>query len=159
PDAIVVLTGLLMVLSLPLFPRSSGYVPKMPWFFFVLGVPFLIGASAMLVARHKVFSFAILLCAAIASYTVLKPLGEEFMPPLNELAIMDMPTSTPNINITQAGDAIRNRDLILQEFPEVHQVVGKSGRAETPTDPAPIDMVETVVSLRPEDWWPKRKIQ
>ena len=158
PDAIVVLTGLFMVVSLPFFPRASGYVPKMPWFFFVLGVPFIIGASAAMVARHKVASFAILLVAAIASYSFLKPLGEEFMPPLNELAIMDMPTSTPNINITQAGDDLKERDQILRMFPEVHQVVGKSGRAETPTDPAPIDMVETVVSLRPEDWWPKRKI-
>jgi Cu(I)/Ag(I) efflux system membrane protein CusA/SilA len=159
PDAIVVLTGLFMVVSLPLFPRSSGYVPKMPWFFFVLGVPFIIGASAAMVARHKGASFAILLVAAITSYTFLKPLGEEFMPPLNELAIMDMPTSTPNINITQAGDDLKERDQILRQFPEVHQVVGKSGRAETPTDPAPIDMVETVVSLRPEAWWPKRKIR
>ena len=158
PDAIVVLTGLFMVVSLPFFPRSSGYVPKMPWFFFVLGVPFIIGASAALVARHKVLSFAILLVAAIASYTLLKPLGEEFMPPLNELAIMDMPTTTPNVNIAQAGDDLKERDLILRQFPEVHQVVGKSGRAETPTDPAPIDMVETVVSLRPEAWWPKRKL-
>jgi Cu(I)/Ag(I) efflux system membrane protein CusA/SilA len=158
PDAIVVLTGLFMVVSLPLFPRSSGAVPKMPWFFFVLGVPFIIGASAALVARHKVFSLAILFVAALASYTVLKPLGEEFMPPLNELAIMDMPTTTPNVNITQAGDDLRKRDLLLRDFPEVHLVVGKSGRAETPTDPAPIDMVETVVSLRPEAWWPKRKI-
>ncbi len=158
PDAIVVLTGLFMVFSLPFFPRSSGFVPKMPWFFFVLGVPFIIGASAAMVARHKVVSFVILLVAGIASYTFLKPLGEEFMPPLNELAIMDMPTTTPNINITQAGDDLKERDLILKQFPEVHQVVGKSGRAETPTDPAPIDMVETVVSLRPEAWWPKRKL-
>lgn len=159
PDAIVVLTGCFMVFSLPFFPRSSGFVPKMPWFFFVVGVPFIIGASAVMVARHKILSFGILLVAAIASYTFLKPLGEEFMPPLNELAIMDMPTTTPNVNITQAGDDLKERDLILKGFPEVHQVVGKSGRAETPTDPAPVDMVETVVSLRPEDWWPKRKLQ
>jgi Cu(I)/Ag(I) efflux system membrane protein CusA/SilA len=158
PDAIVVLTGVVMIVSLPLFPRSSGLVPKMPWFFFVNGVPFIIGASAAMVARHKVSSFAILLVVAMASYLFLKPLGEEFMPPLNELAIMDMPTTTPNVNITQAGDDLRERDLLLKQFPEVHQVVGKSGRAETPTDPAPIDMVETVVSLRPESWWPKRKL-
>src|SRR5262249_30170607 len=98
------------------------------------------------------------LVVGIVSYKTLKPLGEEFMPPLNELAIMDMPTTTPNINITQAGDDLKERDLLLKQFPEVHQVVGKAGRAETPTDPAPIDMVETVVSLRPEPWWPKRKI-
>jgi Cu(I)/Ag(I) efflux system membrane protein CusA/SilA len=158
PDAIVVLTGIFMVVSLPFFPRSSGFVPKMPWFFFVILVPFIIGASATLLSRRKVVSLAILLVVGVVSYKYLKPLGEEFMPPLNELAIMDMPTTTPNINITQAGDDLKERDLLLKQFPEVHQVVGKSGRAETPTDPAPIDMVETVVSLRPESWWPKRKI-
>ncbi|HVR84196.1 MAG TPA: efflux RND transporter permease subunit, partial [Planctomycetota bacterium] len=158
PDWIVVLTGVFMFVSLPLFPRASGFVPKMPWFFFVLGAPFLAGASALMVARRKFLTLGILLLVAIASYTVLRPLGEEFMPPLNELALMDMPTTTPNVNITQAGNDLKERDRILREFPEVHQVVGKSGRAETPTDPAPIDMVETVVSLRPEEWWPKRTL-
>jgi Cu(I)/Ag(I) efflux system membrane protein CusA/SilA len=158
PDWIVVLTGAFMFVSLPFFPRASGFVPKMPWFFFVVGAPFLVGASASMVARRKFVTLGILLLVAIASYTFLRPLGEEFMPPLNELAIMDMPTTTPNVNITQAGDDLKERDQILKQFPEVHQVVGKSGRAETPTDPAPIDMVETVVSLRPEAWWPKRTL-
>lgn len=158
PDWIVVLTGAFMFVSLPFFPRASGFVPKMPWFFFVVGAPFLVGASAAMVARRKFVSLVMLLLIAIASYTFFRPLGEEFMPPLNELAIMDMPTTTPNVNITQAGDDLKERDQLLKQFPEVHQVVGKSGRAETPTDPAPIDMVETVVSLRPEAWWPKRTL-
>jgi Cu(I)/Ag(I) efflux system membrane protein CusA/SilA len=158
PDWIVVLTGAFMLFSLPFFPRSSGLVPKMPWFFYVVGVPFLIGASIFMVARRKWTTLAILFLIAIGSYSILKPLGEEFMPPLNELAIMDMPTTTPGINITQAGADLKDRDMLMKAFPEVHQVVGKDGRAETPTDPAPIDMIETVVSLRPESWWPKRKL-
>src|SRR5438093_6003056 len=80
------------------------------------------------------------------------------MPPLDELSILVMPLTTPNVNLTQASNDIKERDSILRGFPEVHQVVGKLGRAETPTDPAPIDMVETIVSLRPKEWWPKRKI-
>jgi copper/silver efflux system protein len=159
PDGIVLLTGLFMVASLPLFPRSEdGLLPKMPWGLYVIGVPFIIGTSATLVARHKVACLAVLLVAALGSYAWFRPLGEEFMPPLNELALMDMPTTTPNVNITQAGDDLKARDSVLRQFPEIHQVVGKAGRAETSTDPAPIDMVETVVSLRPQAWWPKRKI-
>jgi Cu(I)/Ag(I) efflux system membrane protein CusA/SilA len=158
PDVIVVLTGLFMVACLPFFPRSAGLAPKVPWAFYVLLVPFIIGASVTFVARHKAACLLILGIAALAGYLKLKPLGEEFMPPLNELAIMDMPTSTPNINITQAGDDVKERDMLMKQFPEVHQVVGKVGRAETATDPAPVDMVETVVSLRPGAWWPKRKV-
>jgi Cu(I)/Ag(I) efflux system membrane protein CusA/SilA len=158
PDVIVVLTGFFMVASLPLFPRRTEVAAKIPWLFFVAGVPFFIGATAALVARWKPACLGILAIAALTAYLRLSPLGEEFMPPLNELAIMDMPTSRPNLNLTQAGDDLRERDRFLREFPEVHQVVGKVGRAETPTDPAPPDMVETVVSLRPVAWWPKRKI-
>jgi Cu(I)/Ag(I) efflux system membrane protein CusA/SilA len=158
PDGIVFLTGLLMVLSLPLFPRESALMPKMPWKLYVVAVPFIIGISATLVARHKIACLATMLVAGLASYTFFKPMGEEFMPPLNELAIMDMPTTTPNVNISQSADDLKARNTVLRQFPEVHQVVGKAGRAETSTDPAPIDMVETIVSLRPQAWWPKRKI-
>jgi Cu(I)/Ag(I) efflux system membrane protein CusA/SilA len=158
PDGIVILTGLFMIASLPMFPRSTGLTPKVPWAFYVVAVPFIIGISATLVARHKLVCLGILFVAALGAYSFFKPLGEEFMPPLNELAIMDMPTTSPNVNITQAGDDLKARDAVLRQFPEIHQVVGKSGRAETSTDPAPIDMVETVVSLRPQAWWPKRKM-
>jgi Cu(I)/Ag(I) efflux system membrane protein CusA/SilA len=158
PDGIVILTGLFMVFSLPLFPRESGLLPKVPWRFYVFAVPFIIGISATLVARRKWACVAIMAVAGVVAYSTLKPMGEEFMPPLNELALMDMPTTTPNVNVSQAGDDLKARNTILRQFPEIHQVVGKAGRAETSTDPAPIDMVETVVSLRPQAWWPKRKI-
>jgi len=152
PDVIVVITGVFLLIGLPIFPQ------KVPWIFFVAGVPFIVGLSAMLVARHKLVCLGILFFVALLGWKTFKPLGEEFMPPLDELSIMDMPITTPNANITQAGDDIRERDMLMKQFPEVHQVVGKVGRAETPTDPAPVDMVETVVSLRPKAWWPKRKI-
>ncbi|MBI4605698.1 MAG: efflux RND transporter permease subunit, partial [Planctomycetes bacterium] len=153
PDVIVVITGLILLLGLPVFPR------KVPWIFFVAGAPFLVGFSAAFAARHKVACFAILFCGAFLGFRLLRPLGEEFMPPLDELSLMDMPITSPNANISQAGDDIRERDEILRRFPEVHQVVGKVGRADTPTDPAPVDMVETIVTLRPRSWWPKRKVR
>src|SRR4051794_34061472 len=85
-------------------------------------------------------------------------LGREFMPDLDEGSIMDMPTTVPRAGVTQAGDDLRVRDAVLRGFPEVRQVVGKAGRAETPTDPAPLDMIETVVNLRDREAWPKRKL-
>ncbi len=153
PDAIVGITGLFLLVALPIFP------PKVPWIFFVAGVPFVVAISVLLVARHKLACLSVLFCAAVASFATLRPLGEEFMPPLDELSIMDMPVTTPNANITQVTDDLLARNAQVRRFPEVHQVVGKAGRAETPTDPAPIDMVETVVNLRPKTWWPRRKIR
>ncbi len=86
-------------------------------------------------------------------------LGREFMPPLNEGTILDMPVTIPRASITQVTDDLKARDAILRQVPEVEMVVGKAGRAETPTDPAPPDMVETVVNLRPHEFWPKRELR
>ena len=70
-----------------------------------------------------------------------------------------MPTSVPRTRVTQAADDLKARDAILRTFPEVWQVVGKAGRAETATDPSPLDMVETIINLRDHELWPKRKLQ
>jgi Cu(I)/Ag(I) efflux system membrane protein CusA/SilA len=91
-------------------------------------------------------------------YVASTRLGREFMPDLDEGSIMDMPTTVPRASVTQSGDDLRVRDAVLRGFPEVWQVVGKAGRAETPTDPAPLDMIETVVNLRDRAIWPKRKL-
>ncbi len=91
-------------------------------------------------------------------YVASMKLGHEFMPPLDEGSILDMPTSVPRMSVTQASQDLKARDLILRTFPEVLTVVGKAGRAETPTDPAPLDMIETIVNLRPRELWPKRKL-
>src|SRR5206468_2964341 len=96
PDAIVVLTGIFMVVSLPFFPRKTAWAAEWPWRFFVIGVPFLLGTTALLVARRKLACLLILGLAGVAAFRFIRPLGGEFMPPLNELAIMDMPTSRPN---------------------------------------------------------------
>ncbi len=86
-------------------------------------------------------------------------LPREYMPPLDEGSAMDMPITVPRASVTEAADDIKVRDEILRGFPEVEMVVGKAGRADTPTDPAPLDMIETVITLRPKEFWPKRKIK
>ncbi len=92
-------------------------------------------------------------------YVASRGLGYEFMPDLDEQSLMDMPTTVPRISITQSERDLRERDRILRGFPEVWQVVGKAGRAETPTDTAPLEMIETVVNLRDHAVWPKRKLR
>ncbi len=80
-------------------------------------------------------------------------LGSEFMPPLYEGTLLFMPSALPGTSITTAGELLQVQDKILMQFPEVKQVFGKAGRAETPTDPAPLEMFETVVTLKPEKEW------
>ena len=80
-------------------------------------------------------------------------LGNEFMPPLNEGVLLYMPTAPPGMSVPEASRVLQAMDRQLASFPEVERVFGKMGRAETPTDPAPIGMVETVVVLKPKDQW------
>ncbi|SLM31379.1 RndA [Desulfamplus magnetovallimortis] len=77
-------------------------------------------------------------------------LGSEFMPPLNEGDLLYMPTTLPGISITKARELLQQTDKIIQRFPEVQHTLGKIGRAETPTDPAPLSMIETTIMLKPE---------
>ena len=81
-------------------------------------------------------------------------LGSEFMPPLYEGDLLYMPTTFPGISPTKARELLQQTDKIIHGFPEVANVFGKVGRAETATDPAPMDMIETTIMLRPEDEWP-----
>jgi Cu(I)/Ag(I) efflux system membrane protein CusA/SilA len=82
-------------------------------------------------------------------------LGKEFMPPLNEGTLLYMPTAVPGMSITEATKILQIQDRQLKKFPEVTTVFGKAGQAETPTDPAPLSMFETIVSLKPFDQWPR----
>ncbi|MCC7383969.1 MAG: efflux RND transporter permease subunit [Deltaproteobacteria bacterium] len=83
----------------------------------------------------------------------LARLGSEFMPPLDEGSFLFMPVTIPNISIEEAKQLIQVQDRIIKQIPEVATVMGKAGRAETPTDPAPLNMFETVIVLRPKDEW------
>lgn len=80
-------------------------------------------------------------------------LGSEFMPPLYEGTLFYMPVTVPGASISVASELLQLQDKLLKKIPEVAQVFGKAGRAETPTDPAPIEMFETVVNLKPESQW------
>ena len=80
-------------------------------------------------------------------------LGSEFMPTLNEGTLFYMPVTLPGISVTKAAELLQTQDKIIKSFPEVESVWGKAGRAATATDPAPTEMVETVINLKPEGEW------
>ena len=86
-------------------------------------------------------------------------LGSEFMPPLYEGDLLYMPTTFPGISPTKAREVLQQTDQMIRAFSEVHHVFGKIGRAESATDPAPMDMIETTIMLKPEDEWPAADIK
>jgi Cu(I)/Ag(I) efflux system membrane protein CusA/SilA len=101
----------------------------------------------------------LIIAGALALVAVTVPvflkLGSEFMPPLDEGALLFMPTTLPGISVAEAQRLMQAQDRILMRFPEVERVLGKAGRAETSTDPAPFSMMETVISLKPKSQWRK----
>ena len=101
--------------------------------------------------RWAVIVAAILIVAS--TIPVWRALQSEFMPPLNEGVLLYMPSAPPGISEAEAARFLQRTDAELKAFPEVAQVFGKAGRAETPTDPAPLSMVETVVTLKPPAEW------
>jgi Cu(I)/Ag(I) efflux system membrane protein CusA/SilA len=105
--------------------------------------------------RRPVTTILIGVFAVVSAIPLYLRLGSEFMPPLNEGDILYMPTTLPNLSIGEATRQLQRQDATLRAFPEVRTVFGKIGRAETPTDPAPLSMVETIVQLHPPASWPK----
>jgi Cu(I)/Ag(I) efflux system membrane protein CusA/SilA len=101
--------------------------------------------------RKSVIVLAIVILAGTV-YPFLK-LGSEFMPPLYEGTLFYMPVTVPAASISEAGRLLKLQDKIIKTIPEVAQVFGKAGRAETATDPAPLEMFETVINLKPESEW------
>ncbi len=101
--------------------------------------------------RWLVVVLAVLIVVATIPFALR--LGTEFMPPLQEGVILFMPTAPPGISEGEAQDILTRMDKELLAFPEVDHVFGKMGRAETPTDPAPLSMAETVITLKPQDQW------
>ncbi|MDD5434999.1 MAG: efflux RND transporter permease subunit [Nitrospira sp.] len=103
---------------------------------------------------RKRFLFPIIAIALLlTAICPLKKLGSEFMPPLNEGTLMFMPVTLPGISITKAAEVLQTQDRIIKSFPEVESVFGKAGRAITATDPAPMEMFETIINLKPEKEW------
>ncbi len=105
------------------------------------------------VLKAKTLTILLAVAALGASWYPLSKLGSEFMPALNEGTILYMPTTLPGLSITKAAELLQVQDKIIKSFPEVASVLGKAGRAATATDPAPTEMFETVINLKPESEW------
>ena len=107
------------------------------------------------VLKAKTLTIALAVIILAASVWPAMKLGTEFMPTLNEGTLLYMPTTLPGISITKSAELLQTQDRIIKSFPEVASVYGKAGRADTATDPAPTEMYETVINLKPkEDWRP-----
>jgi Cu(I)/Ag(I) efflux system membrane protein CusA/SilA len=104
---------------------------------------------------HKRLVIALAASLMIVTVPVFLALGSEFMPPLYEEALFYMPTTMPGISIGESQRLLQITDRVIKRFPEVDRVLGKAGRAETPTDPAPLSMLETVITLKPRSEWRK----
>ncbi len=105
------------------------------------------------VMRWKKLTIVIALVALGVSFYPASRLGSEFMPTLNEGTLLYMPASLPGMSITKAGELLQVQGKIIKSFPEVTSVWGKAGRANSATDPAPVEMFETVINLKPESEW------
>ncbi len=105
--------------------------------------------------RWKWFVIGAAIALVVVTVPVFERLGSEFMPPLDEGTLLYMPSTLPGISVTQAQQLLQVQDRIIKRFPEVQSILGKAGRAETSTDPAPFSMMETVIVLKPESQWRK----
>jgi Cu(I)/Ag(I) efflux system membrane protein CusA/SilA len=158
PVAIVWFVGVTFVVGLA--PLTSRWV-WLGYHWVSLLVLALAVLGSLYAARRTISRIAVVLsltAIAIAAQEIIEPLGYEPITPLDEGMIMDMPISVPWASVGQAADDLKARDMVFCRFPEVDMVVGKAGRAETSTDPAPLDMIETMVNFRPLDLWPRRKL-
>jgi copper/silver efflux system protein len=105
------------------------------------------------VLAHPGLTLAAALVLLVATAWPALRLGSEFMPPLDEGDVLYMPTALPGLAVGKAAEILQQTDRIIKSFPEVHRVFGKIGRAETATDPAPLEMVETTIQFKPRDEW------
>src|SRR5450756_2888913 len=107
---------------------------------------------AAVMRRKKTTIVVALLAMGLTLYPVSR-LGSEFMPTLNEGTLLFMPSSLPGMSVTKAAELLQTQDKIIKSFPEVASAYGKAGRAQTATDPAPLEMFETVINLKPQEEW------
>jgi Cu(I)/Ag(I) efflux system membrane protein CusA/SilA len=107
-----------------------------------------------ILAHRKVF-LSIPAAVLIISLFIATKIGREFMPPFDEGSILFMPVVSPAVSLTEAQRIMKIQNKIISSFPEVDSVVGKIGRAETATDPAPVEMFETIINLKPKKYWRK----
>jgi len=105
------------------------------------------------VLKHRTATIAINIAALLITVPMLLHIGSEFMPPLDEGSLLYMPVTLPNASVSEVARILTLQDRIIRSVPEVHHVLGKAGRAETPTDNAPLSMIETIIMLKPRDEW------
>lgn len=105
--------------------------------------------------RWKYLVIAGAVAMVVVTIPIYEKLGSEFMPPLDEGTLLYMPSTLPGISVAQAQKLMQTQNRIIKKFPEVLTVLGKSGRAETSTDPAPFSMMETTIVLKPQAEWRK----
>lgn len=114
----------------------TGYKPFISW-----------------ILRFKKTTIVLSLIVLGVTWIPLKQIGSEFMPTLHEGTLLFMPAALPGMSVTKAAEVMQQQDRIIKSFPEVESVFGKAGRANTATDPAPLEMFETVINLKPESEW------
>src|SRR5213076_3463229 len=103
--------------------------------------------------RQRGLTLAVAALIVAGAFVLVPRIGREFMPPLNEGDLMFMPVTDPAISLTQAIEITKKQNAAIRAVPEVAAVVAKIARADTSTDPAPVNMTETIVSLKPESAW------
>ena len=148
----------LLIMGAGLFPINA--IVPIPWrtcYLAVVAITMAITIRFTRGFRWQLVAFVTLAILSMTAYSFPK-IGVDYMPPLDEGSILDMPVTVPRASVTETTDDLKARDALLRHFPEVEMVVGKSGRADTPTDPSPLDMVESVITLRPKEYWARRKL-
>ncbi len=148
PDwSLVLALGLSVFFGICLFPQKILHEDRNPVNRFLIRIyrPMIKGVLKW----RRITVVAALVAVAVTWYPMTRA-GTEFMPPLNEGDLLYMPTTLPGISITKAKELLQQTDKLIQRFPEVKTTLGKIGRAETSTDPAPLSMIETVIMLRPQ---------
>ncbi len=162
--------AVLLIVAASIFPIQALFglgASEYYWEILFLLLFSLVTAITVIFSRGlipQILSLGTLLFIGIISYHLHKhanhfKIGVTFMPMLDEQTILDMPITVPRASITQSADDLKARNSLLRGFPEVESVIGKAGRADTATDPSPIEMVETFVNFRPHEFWPRRVLR
>ncbi|MES2663749.1 MAG: efflux RND transporter permease subunit [Pseudomonadota bacterium] len=146
------------ILSITLIPVLMGYcirgkIPQEHNNPIIRGLKFLYNPALNAVLRFPKLVFTVLGVISLMSFWPITQLGSEFMPPLDEGDILYMPSALPGISVSKVSELIQQTDRMIKTIPEVKTVFGKAGRAETATDPAPLEMFETTIQFKPKNEW------
>src|SRR4051812_2789274 len=156
--------AVLLVLALGIFPLQAVFgqgASETAWqitFLACFAVVTFVTVYFTLKWYWQALSLASLILIGLWAYHFPK-IGVDYMPKIDEGALLDMPITVPRASVTQVADDLKARDALLRGLPEVESVIGKAGRADTATDPAPMEMVETFINFRPKDLWPRRVLR